>query len=195
MEKKEKLNISSKCSEITIDEFIDCMLNGNLQRLVRSGNPAETELNAAWEQIYTEYCQLSGNRQHTYYFGLHKTVYTMKLKLQIVQLLLLDGHNNADNEIMLSQLHSFGYKGDIKSIIARLKFETVELQGKENELKKITDKQTGTIKESDFDDWIVSVGKYLGYQIKRKEMILSEFLSANKAMVKELEARNKKRKY
>jgi hypothetical protein len=43
-----------------------------------------------------------------------------------------------------------------------------------------------------FDDWIMSVGKYLGYQIRRNEMLLSEFLSANKAMVKELEIMNRK---
>jgi hypothetical protein len=75
-----------------------------------------------------------------------------------------------------------------------LKFETVELQTKEKELKKITDKQTGTIKDSDFDDWIISVGKYLGYGIKRNEMLLSEFLAANKAMQKEYEAKRKIRK-
>ncbi|MDR1347349.1 MAG: hypothetical protein LBJ63_02815 [Prevotellaceae bacterium] len=186
MEKKEKLNISYKCSEVTIDEFIDCMINGNLKRLLRSGEADEIMLQEAWECLYSEYSELSGNRQHKYYFALYKSVYAMKLKMHIAQLILTDPQINLDD------LHALGYKGDVKSIVARLKFETVELQTKEKELKKITDKETGTIKESDFDDWIVSVGKYLGYQIKRKEMILSEFLAANKAMTKEIDAKMKR---
>jgi hypothetical protein len=181
------------------------MINGNLYRLikpavithgfcqVRELTPQEEaefnlELQQAWEQLYTEYSELSGNKQHKYYFALYKSVYAMKLKMHIAQLILTDPQINLDD------LHALGYKGDVKSIVARLKFETIELQTKEKELKRMTDKQTGTIKESDFDEWIVSVGKYLGYQIKRKEMILSEFLAANKAMTREIDAKNKARK-
>lgn len=183
---KEKLNISCKCSEVTLDEFIDCMLNGNLKRLDRTGAAAEAELQQAWERLYSEYTELSGNKAHSYYFALYKTVCSMRLKLHIAQLILNDPEN-AD----ISELKSLGYRGNINSIIARLKFESVELQVKEKELQKMTDKKTGTIKDDDFDEWIVSVGKYLGYQIRRKEMILSEFLAANKAMAKEHEAQNR----
>ncbi|MDR1199594.1 MAG: hypothetical protein LBK94_11410 [Prevotellaceae bacterium] len=186
MEKNEKLNISCKCSEVTLDEFIDCMINGNLKRLLRSGEADEIMLNEAWECLYSEYSELSGNRQHKYYFALYKSVYAMKLKMHIAQLIL------TDPEINLDDLHALGYKGDVKSIVARLKFETIDLQTKEKELQKITDKETGTVTESDFDEWIVSVGKYLGYHIKRKEMLLSEFLYANKAMIRENEAKRKR---
>ncbi|MDR2653170.1 MAG: hypothetical protein LBC68_12825 [Prevotellaceae bacterium] len=185
MEKKEKLNISCKCSEVTLDEFIDCLVNNNLKRLIKTDEATETELQQAWEKLYTEYSELSGNKQHKYYFTLYKSVYSMRLKMHIANLLL------QGPELNLDDLYSLGYAGDVKSIIARLKFETIDLQTKEKELKKLTDKQTGTVKESDFDDWIISVGKYLGYQIKRKEMLLSEFLSANKAMIKDTEAKNR----
>jgi hypothetical protein len=169
------------------------MINGNLKRLDRSGEADEPVLQQAWEKLYSEYVELSGNKQHAYYFNLYKSVYSMRLKMHIAQLILSDPEN-----IDISELKALGYRGDIKSIVARLKFETVELQTKEKELHKITDKKDGSIKENDFDEWIISVGKYLGYQIRRKEMILSEFLSANKAMIKEHEAQSravKKRKY
>jgi hypothetical protein len=119
-----------------------------------------------------------------YYFSLHKSVYYMRLKLTVAQLLLES----------LSEQDAFadlGYKGTIKLIVAQIKLDTVNLQGKEKEMRKMTDKKTGTINENMFDDWIMSVGKYLGYQIRRNEMLLSEFLSANKAMVKELEIMSK----
>ncbi|MDR1553889.1 MAG: hypothetical protein LBS69_10595 [Prevotellaceae bacterium] len=177
------MNISSKCSEVTLDAFIDCLLNGNLQRLAKT-EATEAELQAAWEQLYTEYCEMSGDRQHVYYFTLYRAMYYLKLKLHLAQSLLL-----LENPEQLEQL---GYKGGAKQIIAKIKFDTVNLQAKEKELTKLTDKQTGTIKESDFDDWIVSVGKYLGYQIRRKEMLLSEFLSANKAMIRENEVKRKR---
>ena len=110
----------------------------------------------------------------------------MRLKIHLAQLLL----SNPEN-VNLDDLQTLGYKGDVKKIIARLKFETVELQSKEKELEKMKEKEGGAVKESDFDDWIISVGKYLGYGIKRKEMLLSEFLSAHRAMQREYETQRK----
>jgi hypothetical protein len=186
---KQKLNISCKCGEVTLDEFIDCLINGNLLRLVREGEATDEELQTAWGRLYSEYSELSGNKEHQYYFSLYRMVYAMKLKMHIVQLIL----SNPEH-VNLDDLQALGYKGDAKKIIARLKLETIELQSKEKELEKMKDKQDGTVKESDFDDWIILVGKYLGYGIKRKEMLLSEFLSANKAMQREYEAKRKGRK-
>jgi hypothetical protein len=112
-------------------------------------------------------------------------VYAMKLKIHLAQLIL------SGEYIDFACLHTLGYGGDANKIIARLKRETVELQSKEKELENIKGQKEGAIKESDFDDWIISVGKYLGYGIKRKEMVLSEFLAANKAMNREIEIKNK----
>jgi hypothetical protein len=185
---KQKLNISckSRCSEVTLDEFIDCLINGNLRRLVRTGEATDEELQTAWGRLYSEYSELSGNKEHQYYFSVYRAVYAMRLKMHIAQLIL----SNPEN-VNLDDLHVLGYSGDAKKIIARLKFETVELRSKEKELEKMKEKQDRTVTDSDFDDWIISVGKYLGYGIKRKEMLLSEFLSANKAMQREYEAQRK----
>ena len=183
---KQKSNISCKCSEVTLDEFIDCLINNNLRRLVRSGSPSDEELQAAWAALYSEYSELTGNREYQYYFSVYRSVYAMRVKMHIVQLIL----SNPEN-INLDDLQALGYKGDIDKIIARLKFETIELLSKEKELENMKKKEGGTVKESDFDDWVISVGKYLGYGIKRKEMLLSEFLSAHRAMQREYEAKRK----
>ncbi|MDR3285976.1 MAG: hypothetical protein LBT27_00860 [Prevotellaceae bacterium] len=94
----------------------------------------------------------------------------------------------------IEQLKMLGYRGDINEIIAQLKFESISLQSKENELKKITSKQSGTIKETDFTEWIVAVSKYMGYRIDKKTTFLSEFLEMAKQMNKEIEVKNKKLK-
>ena len=183
---KQTLNISCRCSEVTLDEFIDCLINSNLRRLVRSGNPTDEELQAAWAALYSEYSELTGNKEYQYYFSVYRSVYAMRLKMRLAQLLLNDHAN-----VNFNDLQELGYKGDVDKIIARLQFETVELLSKEKELENMKKKEGGTVKESDFDDWVISVGKYLGYGIKRKEMLLSEFLSAHRAMQREYEAKRK----
>jgi hypothetical protein len=180
MEKKEKLNISSECSEVTLEEFIDCVTNGNLRRLVRSGSPTEAELQAAWEKLYAEYSELSGNKEHKYYFSLHKSVHYMGIKLRLAQMIM-------ENSMQIELLEHLGYKGTVKQMVSQIKHDAINMQTKEKEMQRMTDKKTGTINDSYFDDWIVAVGKYLGYPVKRKEMLLSEFLSANRAMTKEHE--------
>ncbi|MDR2127300.1 MAG: hypothetical protein LBP63_10805 [Prevotellaceae bacterium] len=213
METKEKLNISDKCSQVTIDEFIDCLINENYSRLLQTDfrfanckksenyrllkeieyiteaeiSELEKELQAAWERLYSEYCQLSGSKQHSYMFDLHKSIAAIQIKILLATKLIEAG--NAD---ILQQL---GYGADIKKATAKIKFDTVALQGKQKEFERIKGNgQHNAITEGDFDDWIIAVDKYLGYAIRRKEMILSEFLAANKAMQKELSAeRNRKR--
>ena len=180
---KPTLNISCKCSEVTLDEFIDCLLNGNLRRLVRAGTATDDELQKAWEALYSEYLVLSGNKAYAYMFSLMKSVSVLRARLVIVQDFLPSGNTE--------RLRKIGYTGDTNKIIARAKREAVDLASKEKELEKMQDEQGGTAKESDYDDWIISVGKYLGYGIKRKEIVLSEFLSANRAMIREYDAKRK----
>jgi hypothetical protein len=88
-----------------------------------------------------------------------------------------------------------GYPADIKKIIARVKLESIELQGKTKELEKLrqSNEKDGA-KEADFTAWIVSVSKYMGYRIDRKTVMVAEFLTMNKLMSNELEVRAKQMK-
>lgn len=98
---------------------------------------------------------------------------------------------NVDFEL----LKQLGYKGNVNSIIAQLKNESIDLQSKQSELEKFKEKnESAPAKESDFTEWIIQVGKYLGFPVRRNEMLLSEFLTANQMMVKEMEATRKMKK-
>jgi hypothetical protein len=179
--------IARRCSEVTLDEFIDCLVNDNLRRLVRSGAATDEQLRAAWEKLYDEYAKLSGNRSHIYSFLLMKTISVMRAKMVLVKEFL-----TSDN---MDVLHRIGYTGDVNQIIARVKREAVELQGKEKELERIRKGNVGeSINESDFTAWIVSVSKYIGYRIDRKTTLLLEFLTMNKLMIDELEMMKKRNK-
>jgi hypothetical protein len=181
---KQKLNISCKCSEVTLDEFIDCLINGNYKRLLRDGEASDDELQAAWERLYNEYAELSGNTAHAYLFSLMKTTAALRAKLTAAQQFIQSGN--------VELLRQMGYPADIKKIIARVKLESIELQGKTKELEKLrqSNEKDGA-KEADFTAWIVSVSKYMGYRIDRKEVTVSEFLTMNKLMTEELERMKK----
>jgi hypothetical protein len=181
--------IARRCSEVTLDEFIDCLVNGNLRRLVRDGNPSDEELRAAWIELYGEYSELSGNQSHRYMFSLMKSILVLKLRLLCVQGVLKSSKD-------MSVLKELGYTGDTQRIIAKAKRELVELQGKEKELEKMKKDNSGdSASEGDFTAWIVAVSKYMGYRIDRKTTTVAEFLSANKIMEREIETINKKRKH
>jgi hypothetical protein len=174
-----------RCSEVTLDEFVDCLLNGNLRRLLREGEASEEELAGAWEKLYGEYAELSGNKGHQYFFELYRQVYVMRLKIYLAQVIL-----SAPGQVDMADLSTLGYSGDVKGVVACLKRDMLVLKGKEKELEKIQGEKEGSLREADFDDWIIAVGKYLGYGIRRKEMLLSEFLAANRAMGRELRVKS-----
>jgi hypothetical protein len=183
---KQKSNISCKCSEVTLDEFIDCIINKNLLRLLREGEATDEELQAAWEKLYGEYAKLSGNQSHAYLFSLMKAISILRAKFVMVKEFLTLENENAEI------LYRIGYTGDVNRIIARVKRETVELQGKEKELERIRNGNDGeSVSEVNFTSWIVSVSKYMGYRIDRKITLLSEFLTMNKLMVEELKMKDK----
>jgi hypothetical protein len=180
-------NIKTKCSEVTLDEFIDCLINGNYSRL---GEATESELQQAWETLYSEYCKLSGNKTHAYYFDLYRQVMQMQAKLNLAREMFANPQN-----VDFEQLKQLGYRGSLNGIIAHLKAESIDLQTRQNELEKLKAKnESGTVSEESFTEWIIQVGKYLGYPVKRNEMLLSEFLTANRLMIKEAEAVRKVRK-
>jgi hypothetical protein len=117
-------------------------------------------------------------------FDLHKSISIIQIKITLAAMFIEAGDSEA--------LQQLGYGNDLKKAAAKVKFDTVSLQTKQKEFENMKGKDKhNAVTESDFDDWIMSVGKYLGYQIRRKEMLLSEFLAANKAMLKELEIMNK----
>jgi hypothetical protein len=179
--------VARRCGEVSLDAFIDCLVNGNLKRLVIEGEVSEEALQAAWSALYNEYAELSGNTAHAYLFSLMKTTAVLRAKLVLVQQFLQSGE--------VGLLQKLGYPGDVKKIVARAKYESIELQGKEKELEKARQSsEKDGAKESDFTVWIVSVSKYMGFRIDRHTVSVAEFLTMNKIMVNELEAKAKQMK-
>src|ERR1035437_10870844 len=47
------------CSKLMLDKFQDCLFENDLSVLIISGSPTQEDLQAAWDKIYVQYCQLS----------------------------------------------------------------------------------------------------------------------------------------
>lgn len=186
-QEKEILNISSRCIDVTLDEFIDCFCNENYKRLIRSGDPTNEEVLEAWSILYAEYCEISGGMRYEYIFNLSQDIYRLSIKLEMVNRIISLGEKE-----VLSFLKLLKYNGTIKNIEAEIKRQNIVLKEKKAELSRIKGDTGEKMTERDFIKWIVPVSKYMNQRIDKKTTLLLEFLEMSKQMEEYYEQYNKK---
>ena len=64
LNKKQQRKIILSCSEITIQQFINCMFRSEYECLVVSGEFTKPEIHAAWSTIFEEYATLTENMDY-----------------------------------------------------------------------------------------------------------------------------------
>ncbi|MCL1942628.1 MAG: hypothetical protein FWF54_03640 [Candidatus Azobacteroides sp.] len=186
-EEKRISNISCRCIDITLDEFMDCVCNGNFSRIVRGGNPSDGEISEAWSELYAEYSELSRNMRYQYIFNLSREIYMLSAKLELVGRILLLPKDN-----MTAHLKLLKYNGTPKNIKAEIKRQSLVLSEKEKELSGINRKDGGKMTERDFIKWIVPVSRFMNQRIDKKTTSLLEFLEMNREMEEYYEHLNRK---
>src|SRR5574343_1820882 len=154
-------NIYRHCSELPLYIFIDCLVNKNLAKLIRSGEATARELLAAWDGIFYEYCDISGSTDYRVYFLLSKEIGFLKSKILAIQV-SLDCLRLRPSEKAVNVLRGFGYsypfdytnpesyQADIARVESKAKTHQVTLRIKEKEMEKIT-AAGERITERDFD--------------------------------------------
>jgi hypothetical protein len=181
--------IACRCSEVTLDAFIDCLVNDNLRRLVRSGEASDEQLRAAWASLYQDYMKRSGGEKNKYMFALYKRSAVLESRLKTAGMILKEVLPDEDKINLLRQID---YTGDINGIVARIKRDTVLLAGAVNELKKAReDSSEEGMTEKDFTRWIISVSKFMGYRIDRHKVTVEEFLEMNREWEETIKAKVK----
>ncbi len=171
---KELLNIS--CKDITLDVFIDCDCNGNYRRLHPTAG--DEELKAAWGRISGEFSELIGNTKYKYTISLTQRAYVLQTKIEAAKLLL-----GEDTPKARELLRKIGYTGSDKNILALIKRDNILLKDYTNELNESKGSEGKPSTETDYEQWIVSVSKYMGFAIEADKITVSKFIHMNKLMV------------
>ena len=182
---KQSLNTLCKCrcSEVTLDEFIDCLVHKNYVRLVKTAATEEDMLNA-WELLYGEYLQLSGSRANEHAFSLVRSSELLAAKLEAVRsAMALPGFGEV--------AALYGYRGELSKVMADVKRDGLRLKMLTRELAEQQQGKGEAMTEADFTGWIVAVSKHMGYRINPKEIYVSEFLEMSKQMSKDMAIKSK----
>jgi len=192
-------------NQTPLDVFIDCLVNKNLVRLVRAGKATSRELSEAWEQLFSEYCELSGSPKYQHMLNLLRQMGGMKSKILSVKL-CITVLESRHSEKCIQVLKRFGYKHhfnpgdqeayykDLKAVATKIKSTELALDQAEKEYTKLIEKTGEKITEQQFDEALLDLSKYMGYRIDKHQITVAEYVLMIKRMNKEYELRlNKSR--
>lgn len=134
-------------TELPLNRFIDCLVDGNIYALVITGKPTDEELMTAWGNIQTEYADAIGNHEYRLYVNLFKEVTLLSVNLQLIMTAIeiledvyskeLTGKLNKllSSNITLDPADPEKYKSSLKRFDMRSKGLKIDLDLKQIQLK------------------------------------------------------------
>lgn len=178
------------CSRLTLDKFFACLFDDDLNTLTISGQPPQEVLIETWQNIYTEYNNLMQGDSYNEVFELTKEVSLLKMKIEVTDSIVKFLQYDYDHQLV-SILKSMGLRPNLspddsgsilleklQSIITRAKSWVTQLDIKTDELLKALGKNANAEKNTGrvyYDDLILSLSRFLQYQISIKEMTVAQF--------------------
>lgn len=192
-----QLNLFYQCSETPLQIFIDCLCHKRFERLVKSGNPSQEHILNAWNELFTEYCDLSGSNEMNEVLQVTKKIGVIQSKLTAITLsVLVLSHN--DSEIAKDNLKSLGFNydfdqalvDDLMRVIATAKSYEIELKSLQKRYEALTTKGAkSTVTEAYFKRILVDLSKFMGFQLKATVTTVEEFLMIKNSYERDLKAR------
>lgn len=191
-------SVFADCSELPLFNFIKAVTTGDLVWLVKSGHPSNERLEKAWHEISNEYSELSDSKQASYLLTLLKDFHSLPLKIEIIQAIVDRMRINHDPELA-KRLNRLGFrfsyapgdslKRELDLTITQAKSLVVKYENTKANLQKLNS-EGEPAQQSDFDDLLAELSKYMGYRLDPKSMSVSEFC----AIVKKFKRENKPKK-
>lgn len=182
------------CSETSLHDFVRCYFHKEYKVLSGGDKCSEKELFESWQQIYEEYCLLSGSHDYAKILKcLNEIIRLQKILLHGRAAVTVLSYKYSQNDIDVLKQIGFNYefsKDDRKSYdkyvincANRLKGFEVQLQiqvKKQAELFNLDEngqpkQQQKEQTEADFLKSVAIVGKSNGYHISLKQTSLSEW--------------------
>ena len=191
------------CAETKMDVFIDCMVDHKFNRLVKYGNPSQHEIVKAWEDLFSEYCELTNTPGYKQILRLTKEIGALNSKIMSVNL-CIQVLAYRYSETCVNTLHRFGYKArfdiadkdkylnDLRSIQTKIKAAALALEQRTAEYKKVISETNGkTPSHQYFADMMMELSKYMGFRMKADEISITEYVSIMQKREKEMELNNR----
>jgi len=179
----EERKILSKCSEVTMDKFIECLCNQNYSCLIISGDFTNEEQFETWNNLFYEYCDLINSKEYQLILKYMKSVGINEAKLTAINLCLVV-LSHGYNQDCVDVLKNYGYNykfssesllNDLKNVQNISKGAEIKLQNDRKQLEMLTNKKKKQVKESDFDKIFIYISKYMGFVVKKKDTTVSEY--------------------
>lgn len=197
-------NLYHRCSETPLDVFIDCFVNKNLMRLVKFGKANAKQVNEAWEELFTDYCEILGSPQYSRMVALIKDIGGLQSKMLAINLALrVLSVRYSYKCVQVLRKFGYNYKFSISDPDAYFKdLETVQKKSKSSELaldralleyKALFEKSEGEAPTYEvFQKNLVELSKYMGFRINPKEVTVSEYVAIIKRREREIELNKRK---
>ena len=172
-----------------MDKFIDCLINNNHKCLVISGEATETEIQAAWEKIWEEYCVLLNQPNYKMILKTLQNIVVYESKLIAIDYcMIILSRQNSDPCIEILKKFGFDYKfdytdkeqfeKDLQNVQSVSKVTLIKLKGERNNYSNHLKKsQSKSRKETDFDKTFISLSKFMGYKVSPYSTTVSEYCS------------------
>ena len=140
-------NLFYQCSETPLQVFIDCLCHKRFERLIKSGKPSQDEIMEAWNELFTEYCDLSGSNEMNEVLQVTKKIGVIQSKLTAISLSVVV-LSHRDSEIAKENLRNLGFNfdfdkdlvNDLQRVIAASKGYHIELKSLQKRYEALTAK-------------------------------------------------------
>lgn len=144
--------ILSKCSEVTMEQFIKCICDNDLKQLITEGEAAAEQLAQAWTNLFLEYCELAEAHEAKHRVILEGQIMLFTRKNEICQawLTIITHRPSVKLNEALQMFYDYTldssdpkqYKKDIAQIHSELIAERFDIKVKQAELEAIKNSST-----------------------------------------------------
>lgn len=167
-------SVYRQCKDLPLEVFITCIVEGDYTGLIRAGAPSEADLQAAWLDIYSEYCDLIGGANITGMLRQTRQIAQLESRINRVYM-LVNCLRVMMGEQTIAELKDAGYTvtwtGDaeawhrqLDNVIARLNPDVMRLkQLREQQPKDSGKKHTPT--REDFQMTLLSISELQKYEV------------------------------
>lgn len=191
MTKTEPIPIISKCDQLSMDVFIDCLVTGNYAAL---GGGSLEDLHAAWNEVMTEYAELIGSEHYIKAVRLTKEINFNRLKFVLIEA-MVQVLQVQYTDVLVKELKRLGFPGqynwdiqeryqkELKAAYSKAKVYLVTAQTKQKELQEMEAKiESGKMDRKYFDSMFISLSQYFKYQVKEHEITVQKYCLMVKGM-------------